>query len=605
MADSRITVQVNADASQLNAELQRANTSIGSMAKGGVSSLGQLGTAVKSVAGAFASLYVLKQIQQIFSDTMRTTIEYGMELSKLSKKTGESTDSLSKLAYAAELKETSIESLGNALKFLNRNVDEANDKQSQSAKSFDKAGISIKDIHGKIKSASEVLLELADTMANKTIPQSQKVKIAMDLMGRSGVDMMPMLAGGRKEIEALMGQAEKLGIVLDKQTIKNIEALDDSMDKTKAGIKGLKISIANDLVPELTLWHTGMQTIIQDYLQWGKLTDETTNKLEKRREQLQAEQKEAEGIIKSLGERNNLSQVELHLLNSTREGYSKNMLAIEEINNFLQDNTEQLKENTKAEKESADAKKKAFEVWQLQQANLEEYANMHDVVNASLNNLMKKQEEEKEQVKDYNTLFGENLQVNKLSEAQQIRLEVALKKASEGLKDTGKTAELTNDEMMNLAVSTAGYLSTLTGGVPKISTFLMAMGSLLKLLGMPGQGGMASGFGSILSMFGFEKGGIAVKSMDKGGIKIKEAQYGIATKETFVKYGEPKTGGELFMPLKDFWKQFHQAMASYDRGGQEVRINMGNFVNLNSPEHQDNIYKVIKPAVTRKANRIL
>lgn len=194
---------------------------------------------------------------------MQTTLQYGMELSVLSKKTGESVENISKLGYAAQVKETSIESLGTALKFLNRNIDEAKDKSGESAKAFERAGISIYDVQGKIKPASDILLELSEFMSNKTIPASEKTRIAMQLMGRSGVDMIPMLAGGRKEIEALTKEAETMGLVLSNKDIKAIEELDDSMDKLKASIKGIKIMAGEAMVPFWTDWIKGLQIITQ------------------------------------------------------------------------------------------------------------------------------------------------------------------------------------------------------------------------------------------------------------------------------------------------------------------------------------------------------
>lgn len=126
---------------------------------------------------------------------LKSTIDYGEQLYKLSKQTGIAVESLAKLGYAAEQESASIEALAVGMKFLQRNMADAIAGIGQAQGAFNYLGISLTDSSGKMKSTEEVLLEVAEAFQH--IPnEAVKTAVAMDLFGRSGAELVPFLSLG-------------------------------------------------------------------------------------------------------------------------------------------------------------------------------------------------------------------------------------------------------------------------------------------------------------------------------------------------------------------------------------------------------------------------
>jgi hypothetical protein len=179
---------------------------------------------------------------------VKATMDYNVELETLHKKTGIAVEDIAGLGYAAQMEEASLESLATGLKFLARNADEAARGNKAAADAFARAGIQVTDSEGRIRPVKDLMLDLAGAMA--AMPnEAQKTGLAMDLLGRSGQDLVPMLSLGKTEIAALAREAEKLGIVTDTQTAEAWDKLDDTLVRTRASIQGAKQSISNNLLP--------------------------------------------------------------------------------------------------------------------------------------------------------------------------------------------------------------------------------------------------------------------------------------------------------------------------------------------------------------------
>ncbi|SFM12962.1 hypothetical protein [Nitrosomonas communis] len=182
---------------------------------------------------------------------IKDAIDTADQLNKLSQKIGVSVEALSTLRFAAELSDVSLEALQKGIKALSQNIVEANSGAGRGAQIFDALGISVKNADGTLKSAEQVLLEVADvftTLEDGTV----KTTLAVELFGKTGQDMIPLLNQGKAGIEQLRLEAERLGLKLDSETARSAETFNDNLAALKASASSLGITLAGDFLPELT-----------------------------------------------------------------------------------------------------------------------------------------------------------------------------------------------------------------------------------------------------------------------------------------------------------------------------------------------------------------
>lgn len=200
---------------------------------------------------------------------IKTTANAGDAVSKLSQKTGISTELLSSYKLAADLADTSLEGFATGMRGLARVMNDANTGLAESQRAFDAIGVSYADADGKLRPLNDVMLDVAERFAE--MPDgAQKTATAMELFGRSGMDMIPMLNLGRAGLEANRKEAERLGIVFSTQAGKQAEAFNDSLTTLQAGLKGTYQQLAVSLMPALTSFVAKATDAIAKITAWAK-----------------------------------------------------------------------------------------------------------------------------------------------------------------------------------------------------------------------------------------------------------------------------------------------------------------------------------------------
>jgi hypothetical protein len=154
------------------------------------------------------------------------------KMNDLSQKTGVSVESLSKFQQAANASGTSIEGVGGAMIKLNKGLAAGTGPAADALKAL---GLSATDASGKLKTTDAVMLEVADKF--KAMPDGAgKTALALQLFGKAGADMIPLLNGGSKAITDLKA-------TMSTDTAQSADRFNDKLEilKTKAGEFGLAI----------------------------------------------------------------------------------------------------------------------------------------------------------------------------------------------------------------------------------------------------------------------------------------------------------------------------------------------------------------------------
>lgn len=182
---------------------------------------------------------------------VKGTINAADEMSKAAQKIGIPIEELSRLKYAADLSGVSFEQLQTSVGKLSKNMAEALEKPtSAAAKAFGDLGISVTNADGTLRSSSEVMKDIADRFA--AMPDgAAKTAAAMELMGRAGAGMIPMLNGGAEGLGKLMAEADQFGQVFSKEMGANAELFNDNISRLQGALGMLVAKLATELMPHL------------------------------------------------------------------------------------------------------------------------------------------------------------------------------------------------------------------------------------------------------------------------------------------------------------------------------------------------------------------
>jgi lambda family phage tail tape measure protein len=232
---SRLGVVLGLDTGEFNEKLGVANEKL---EKFSTSLKVGLGAAATAAAG-------------FIIEATKKAAEYADEMGKAAQKIGVTTEALSKLKYAANLSDVSFEALQTGLKKLSVNMESAATGNKAMGDAFKSFGVSVTNSKGDLKSADEVLYQLADTFA-KMPDGVQKTAMAVKVFGKTGQDLIPLLNGGAKALKDAGIEAENFGMVVTEKAAKSAEKFNDNMKRMKEASEGLSISIGNKFIPALS-----------------------------------------------------------------------------------------------------------------------------------------------------------------------------------------------------------------------------------------------------------------------------------------------------------------------------------------------------------------
>ncbi|HET6494182.1 MAG TPA: phage tail tape measure protein, partial [Thermoleophilia bacterium] len=172
----------------------------------------------------------------------------GDSMGKMAKRTGFSVEALSELAFAAQQSGTDIGSLENALRRMQRSIYDAGRDLSTAVDVLADLGLTFDELNGMAPDKQFALL--ADRISQIEDPTT-KAAIAMTLFGRSGTQLLPMMAAGAKGIEDLREKARRLGLTMSEEDAAAAEVFTDAMDSMWKSVKMGVFHIGSALAPVL------------------------------------------------------------------------------------------------------------------------------------------------------------------------------------------------------------------------------------------------------------------------------------------------------------------------------------------------------------------
>lgn len=203
---------------------------------------------VNAMMGLFAEVAIGGMVGEKLIGMGEKAAEYGDQLERASKKTGIATGELQGLKYAAQMSDVSFQSLQMGLARLSRSMLTAEQGGKPLQAAFESIGISADQL--KNIKVEDILAKMADKFS-VTQDGAAKTAVAMQLFGRAGADMIPLLDKGSSNLAALTAEAKKLGLVLDEQTIQSSAAMADQLKTLHAQTSQASTAFGIALMPAM------------------------------------------------------------------------------------------------------------------------------------------------------------------------------------------------------------------------------------------------------------------------------------------------------------------------------------------------------------------
>jgi len=161
----------------------------------------------------------------------------GDRIGKVAIQTGVAAEDLQKFQFAAEQSGVSTEGMNKALQKLNKQVGEAVLKGGPAKEALDQLGISAITSSGQVKSTETIFRDIAGAFGDVE-SDAIRAKIASDLFGRAGVELIPLLNAGADGVDKFGKQLESVGGVINDESIQSIQNLNDKINLLSKSFTG-------------------------------------------------------------------------------------------------------------------------------------------------------------------------------------------------------------------------------------------------------------------------------------------------------------------------------------------------------------------------------
>ena len=230
----------------------------------------------KALVGGLAAFGAFKGFS-FFEDLRKGAAESLDEIGALSEKVGASASNLAGLQYAAKLANVEQAGLSSSLTKLGINLGQiASGGGQKAADALAQLGLNASDL-AKMDRV-EAFKAIAEQISKIPNPAQQSAA-AVALLGKSGADLLPLMAQGAAGIAEAQEQASKLGIVSKNMDagVQQVNASNDAWDKMMMTISGIGTQLAIAVAPAFTAIFNTISEVIGQANAWFQAQGDGSN----------------------------------------------------------------------------------------------------------------------------------------------------------------------------------------------------------------------------------------------------------------------------------------------------------------------------------------
>ena len=186
----RLVAELGLDSAQFTEGLKRAQKGFDDFER----SLGRAATgALTSFAGQLIALETASKVADAAISAFTETVKGLAALDDAAEKTGATVESLAKLQAQAVVSGQAFESIEGALIKLNKGLLNADDETKSAGAALEALGIQARTANGELKDSGELVFEVSKKFAEFSDKGPGKAALAMDLFGKTGAQLLPLL----------------------------------------------------------------------------------------------------------------------------------------------------------------------------------------------------------------------------------------------------------------------------------------------------------------------------------------------------------------------------------------------------------------------------
>lgn len=192
-------------------------------------------------------------------------VSAGSAIDDASQRTGIAAEQLSTLAYAAKQSDTDMQSLVRGVNKLQQKLTDAVGGNEAARKSFSDLGVSVESLASM--SPDEQFRTMAEAISQIQDP-AERTSAAMDVFGKAGVELLPMLASGKAGLKDMEDRARELGLQMSGESVQNAAKLGDNFDDLTEQGKMMAYEVGASLAPALISATESIKTIAKAGIVW-------------------------------------------------------------------------------------------------------------------------------------------------------------------------------------------------------------------------------------------------------------------------------------------------------------------------------------------------
>lgn len=243
-----VVLELRADVARYNADLTKAqrhsDDKLDAIERKGVA-MGQKVKAGFSMMTAAATAFAASAAVNTIMQAVKAGLDYASALGEASQQVGVTTDALQFYRFAAGQSGLATEEMDNALAQLTRRAGEAASGTKAQAEAFKKLGVSVKDANGELVPTGDLIPMIAEGLKGLHSP-AERAAVLVDLFGKSGQRLEPLLAGGAKGVNDLADSYKKMNTALTPEQIKNADEAADAIGKLQQRLRERIAGIVGD-----------------------------------------------------------------------------------------------------------------------------------------------------------------------------------------------------------------------------------------------------------------------------------------------------------------------------------------------------------------------
>jgi len=191
---------------------------------------------------------------------VNSSADYADGVQKSADVTGLSAERVQELTYAGGVLGVEFDTIAGAQAKLTKSMTAAEKGTGSQAEAFRKLRIDATDGNGALRD-SKVVMQEALTALNGVGNETERDSLAMQLFGKSAMELNPLIKAGGVELSKLTAEANKNGAVLSGKQIAALDNFGDSVGSLKLSLQGLGANMSTALLPALSGMVTNIQNI--------------------------------------------------------------------------------------------------------------------------------------------------------------------------------------------------------------------------------------------------------------------------------------------------------------------------------------------------------